>query len=257
MKIAVLVKQVPDTWGERELDPSGRLVRTGVELVLDEIDERAVEVALQAKDESDADVIVISMGSDPSLDVIRKALAMGADSGILVSDPELANSDLTWTARVLAATIRQAGVDLVIAGNESTDGNGGVLAAMIAELLGQPHLTYLDTVRITTSTVSGERGGDAGITTATAALPAVISVTERVAEPRFASFRGIMKAKKKPVSELSLTDLHISKAELDSANHSVVISAERAPTRDAGVKIVDDGTAGNQLADFIASQGLG
>lgn len=249
MKIVVLVKQVPDTWGERRIDSTtGRLDRGASDAVVDEIDERAVEVALQYKDSAGAEVVVASMGPAEAKDVLRKALSMGADSAVHVVDDGLVGADLLQTTAVLAAVIRRLAPDLVIAGNESTDGRGGVVPAMIAELLGQPSATFLSTVEITEDSVSGTRTDEYGSAVIRAALPAVISVTEASAEPRFPSFKGIMGAKKKPLEVWAVGDLGV-----DTATGTTVVSVTERPARTAGTKIVDQGDAGQQLADFLAA----
>jgi electron transfer flavoprotein beta subunit len=254
VKIVVLVKQVPDTWGERKLNlDSGWLDRASSDAVIDEIDERALEVALSYQDSSDAEVIALSMGPDSAKDVLRKALAMGADSAIHIVDDRLAGADLITTSRVIAAALTKSGFDLVIAGNESTDGRGGVIPALIAEHLGVRQATYLDSVDITADSVRGQRGTENGSMSVRASLPAVISVTEQSAEARFPNFKGIMRAKKKPVVVWSLGDLGIDAASPADSGHSVVLSTSERPARSAGIKIVDDGTAGVALADFLAA----
>lgn len=253
MKIIVLVKQVPDTYGERKLDPvSGLLERGAAGPVVDEINERAVEVALAYRDANKgAEVVVISMGPSSSLDALRKVLAMGADSAVHVLDESLVGSDATWTASVLAVAAQKTGFDLIIAGNESTDGRGGVIAAMLAEHLGVPHLTGLDTIEIAGSSVAGERAGETGVTTAHAALPAVISVTERSAEPRFPNFKGIMTAKKKPLSVFSISDLGLDSSAPRATTR--IVSVVERPARSAGRKVVDNGSAADELAEFLAA----
>lgn len=252
MKIIVLVKQVPDTWGDRLLDVrTGRLDRGASDAIIDEISERALEAALVYKDSAGAEIVAMTMGPASAADVLRKGLAMGADSAVHVLDNSLEGADLAWTAQVLAAAITQAGYDLVVAGNESTDGRGGVIPAMIAELLGVPHLTYLNTIEISSDAVSGERETEYGTLTAHAALPAVVSVTERAPEPRFPGFKGIMQAKKKPLTVVALADLGTGSASSSAA--SVVLATSSRPARSAGTKIVDTGDAGEQLADFLAT----
>ena len=252
MKIVVLVKQVPDTWGERTLDSAGRLDREAADPVIDEIDERAIEVALTYQDTAGAEVVALSMGPSAANDVLRKALAMGADSAIHVIDDSLIGSDLRRTVTTLAVAITNSGFDLVIAGNESTDGRGGVVPAMLAEQLGVPHLTFLNSVDISTEGVVGERATENGMMRVHAALPAVISVTDRSPEPRFPNFMGIMKAKKKPLVVVTLADLGLD-PNFPGTARTVVLSTTKRPARTAGVKIVDDGNAGNQLAEFLAT----
>lgn len=253
MKIVVLVKQVPDTWGDRRLDTStGWLDRGASDAIIDEIGERAIEIALKAKDaDKSTEVVVVTMGPASAADVLKKGLAMGADSGVHVVDSALAGADLGWTATVLAAAIG-TGWDLVVTGNESTDGRGGVLAAMLAERLGVPHLTSLDAVDISADRVSGVRATEYGTIDAHAALPAVISVTERSAEPRFPGFKGILAAKKKPVTTVGITDLGVAAP----AARSVVVSAAERPARQAGRLVTDDGTAAQQLVDYLAAERL-
>ncbi|KGJ73470.1 electron transfer flavoprotein subunit beta [Cryobacterium roopkundense] len=253
MKIIVLVKQVPDTYGERRLDDTTRRIqRSGVDLVIDEITERAIEVALTEKDTHDAEVVLMSMGPASAAEMLRKGLALGADSAIHVVDDALVGSDMLRTSAVLAAALQREGFDLIICGNESTDGRGGSMAAMVAEQLGVPHASYLNTVEISTSAVAGERAGEQATRVVRAPLPAVISVTEHNPEPRFASFKGLMRAKKKPIHTVKLSDLDI----VEPSSHSAVRSITQRPARAAGRKIVDDGTAANELVEFLTSSHL-
>ncbi|KAE8765891.1 electron transfer flavoprotein subunit beta/FixA family protein [Georgenia thermotolerans] len=256
MKLIVLVKQVPDTGGERALDlTTGRVDREASEPVIDEIVERALEVALGHKDANKGtEVVALSMGPDTTVAALRRALAMGADSAVLVQDDDLRGSDVARTSAVLAAALRRTGFDLVVAGNESTDGRGGMVPAMVAEHLGVPHLTFLNAVEITGNEVAGVRAGDDGTEEVRAPLPAVLSVTERAAEPRYPSFKGIMTAKRKPLEVLTLTDLDGQATA--SASRTTVVSTSERPPRAAGTKIVDTGTAGAELADFLAAARL-
>jgi electron transfer flavoprotein beta subunit len=254
MKIVVLVKQVPDTWGERRLDPgTGRADRTSGDQVIDEIGERAVELALAHKDgDRSIEVVVATMGPASATDVLRKALAMGADRAIHVQDDQLAGADLRVTAAVLAAAVRREGFDLLVTGNESTDGRGGALAAMLAEHLGVPLLSALTTARSDGTTVVGTRVGDSGTARVRAPLPAVVSITEAMPEARFAGLRGIMAAKRKPMTRLAVADLGL---DLPPAG-TVVRSANARPQRSAGTLVVDDGSAARALADFLAERHL-
>lgn len=253
MKIVVLIKQVPDTAEERILDPAtGRLDREASDAVIDEITERALELALSVKDgDKSTEVVVATMGPKEALKSIRKALSMGADSGIHVLDDGLAGADLTVTASVLAAALRDTGADLFIAGNESTDGRAGMLPAMIAEHLGLPLLGSLVAADISAQSVSGQRATEAGTQDVSAAYPAIVTVTERFAEARFPNFKGIMGAKRKPVSTLSAADL----GDTGQVSSSVLEVSQRPP-RTAGAKITDDGNAAAQLVDFLASRRL-
>jgi len=257
MKIVVLVKQVPDTWGDRELDlTTGRVDRSG-DAVIDEVGERALEAALAYKDDNDAHVVVMTMGPPSAVDVLRKGLAMGADSAVHIMDDVLSGADLVLTAEVLAAAVRQVGFDLVVAGNEATDGRGGVVPAMIAEHLGVPHATHLNSVEIAGDGVRGQRGTETGAADVHSPLPAVISVTERAPEPRFPNFRGIMKAKKKPLQVMGAHDLSADfMAARTEVARSAVVSAVARPPRKGGTKVVDDGNAGTELAKFLTTANL-
>ncbi len=253
MKIVVLIKQVPDTAEERRLDPgTGRVDRQANDPVIDEITERALELALSVKDkDKSTEVAVLAMGPEETSKAIRKALSMGADSGIHILDPALAGADITLTAAALAAALKGAQADLIIAGNESTDGRAGIVPAMVAEHLGLPLLGALASAAFEAGTVSGERRNDAGTQKVSAPLPAMLTVTESFEEARFPNFKGIMGAKRKPVATLSAADLGISTAPL-----STVIDLEQRPPRTAGRKIIDEGDAAAQLVDFLVTQRL-
>ncbi|MBP2413658.1 electron transfer flavoprotein beta subunit [Arthrobacter stackebrandtii] len=254
MKIVVLIKQVPDTAEERTLDPdTGWLDRDAADNVVDEINERALEVALRVKDaDKSTEIVVLAMGPEEASKAIRKALSMGADSGIHVLDGGLAGSDAMRTAAVLAAALRGTGADVILAGNESTDGRGGVVPAMIAEHLGLPLVGGLNAVNLGSGTVSGERSADSGSMDVTAALPAVVTVTERTAEARFPNFKGILTAKRKPVATVAAADLDVAA----TPARAVVLSHSERPAREAGRKIEDDGTAGTQLAAYLIENRL-
>jgi electron transfer flavoprotein beta subunit len=257
MKIIVLVKEVPDTYGDRKLDlETGLADRGASEAVIDEIGERSLEVALSyAHKNAGTEIVVLSMAPEGSAATIRKGLAMGATSAVHVADEGLLGADLGLTAEVLAAAIQRTGYDLVITGNLSTDGSGGLIPAMVAELLGVPHATALSSVDISEAAVSGERSTDGGTMQVSAPLPAVVSITERLPDARFPNFKGIMAAKKKPFEVVTLADLAVDPA-ADAASRSIVISIAEKPPRSAGVKIVDEGDAGEQLAEFLAQNRL-
>ena len=260
MNIVVLVKQVPDTYSERKLNPSdGVLDRDATDAVLDEINERAVEAALVLKEANDgSEVTVLTMGPDRATDAIRKALSMGADKAVHLSDEALAGTDAVGTAKALAKAIGTVdGVDLVIAGNEASDGRGGAIAAMVADVLGLPALTHAREITVEGSAVTVKRETDEGITMLSAELPAVISVGEKINEPRYPSFKGIMAAKKKPVATISLADAGIDASEVGLANAlSAVTSASPKPPKSAGEKIEDEGDGGAKIAAFLVSQKL-
>ena len=255
MKILVLVKEVPDTYGDRKLDlETGLADRAASDRVLDEIGERALEVALSFADtHPGTETVVVSMAPEPASATIRKGLAMGATSALQVVDDALQGADLGVTARVLAAAATRAGFDLVITGNLSTDGTGGVLPAMLAELLDVPQLTALSSVELTETTVSGTRSTDAGVAQVTAPLPAVISITEALPDARFPNFTGIMAAKKKPFETVSLAELGVDVAALPQ---SIMVAVSERPARGAGTKVVDDGQAAEALAAFLIENRL-
>ena len=254
MKIVVLMKQVPDTYEERKLDPAtGILDRAASEPIIDEIGERALEMALRYKDANKGtEVVLLSMGPASLTASLRKGLSLGADAAVHVLDESLVGADLGRTAAVLAAALTKSGYDLIVAGNESTDGRGGVMPAMIAEHLGLPHLSFLDSVEISEDRVSGARGAESGSMDVHTGLPAVVSVTERTPEVRFPNFKGILSAKKKPLTVLSLDDLGLTSDAL-AGGRSVVLSTVERPTRTAGTKVVDEGNAGVDLAEFLAA----
>lgn len=257
MKIVVLLKEVPDTYGERKLNlETGLAERAGADNVIDEIGERALEAALTFADSNEGtEVTVLSMAPESATASVRKGLAMGAASATHVTDEALAGADLGLTAEVLAAALRDSGFDLVIAGNQSTDGSAGMLPAMLSEVLEVPSLTNLSQVTIEAEKVSGTRASDDASMQVSSALPAVISVTEALPEARFPNFKGIMAAKKKPLEVKSLADLGVDAADLTSGRGIMISIAERPP-REAGVKITDEGDAAVKLAAFLAENRL-
>ena len=257
MKIVVLVKEVPDTYGDRTLSlETGLADRAASDRVLDEIGERALEVALSYADKhAGTEVVVLSMAAEAASATVRKGLAMGAASAVQVIDDALLGADMVLTAEVLAAALQRTGFDLVIAGNQSTDGSGGVVPAMVAELLDVPSVTFLSAVEIGDDAVSGVRASDGATVQVSAPLPAVVSITEALPDARFPNFKGIMAAKKKPFETLSLIDLDID-AHDPAASRSIVLELSEKPPREAGVKIVDAGDAGEKLAEFLIQNRL-
>jgi electron transfer flavoprotein beta subunit len=258
MNIVVLVKQVPDTYSERKLtDADHTLDRDAADAVLDEINERAVEEALLIKEAQGGEVTVVSVGPDRATEAIRKALSMGADAAVHVSDEALHGADVLQTASVLAKAIGTVeGVDLVIAGNESTDGVAGAVPAIVAELLGLAQLTHARKVEIDGTTVKVEREtADEGLTRLEASLPALVSVSEKINEPRYPSFKGIMAAKKKPVRTVTVADLGVDAGEVGLANAwSTVLEAAPKPPRAGGQKVEDDGSGGSRIAEYLIAQ---
>ncbi|GGT93500.1 electron transfer flavoprotein subunit beta [Streptomyces lateritius] len=256
MRIVVCVKYVPDATGDRHFADDLTVDRDDVDGLLSELDEYAVEQALQIAEEADeAEVTVITVGPEDAKDALRKALSMGADKAVHVEDEDLHGSDVMGTSLVLAKAIEKTGYDVVIAGMASTDGTMGVLPAILAERLGVPQVTLLSEVKIEDGKVIGRRDGDTASEQLEASLPAVVSVTDQSGEARYPSFKGIMAAKKKPVESLELSDLDIEADEVGlEAAWTAVDSATERPARTAGTIVKDEGEGGKQLAEFLASQ---
>ena len=257
MKIVVLMKDVPDTYGDRQLSPETGLVERGSsDHVPDEITERALEAALRyAEAHEGVTVRLVSMGAAEATATVRKGLAMGADSALQVLDDDLVGADLSLTAEVLAAAIRREAPDLVVAGNLSTDGTGGVIPAMVAERLGWAALTNLAELDIAEAEVSGTRVSDTGRMRLTAALPAVVSVTEGMPDPRYVNFKGIMAAKKKQVDTVGVAELGVHPLDPEAAR-TIMTEVSQKPPRTGGVKIVDEGDAAERLVEFLVENKL-
>jgi electron transfer flavoprotein beta subunit len=256
MNIVVCVKQVPDTWAERTLRPDdSRLDRASVDGVINELDEYAIEEGLRLAEAHGGEVTILSMGPEKVSESIRKALSMGADKAVHLIDDGLAGSDALQTSLVIAQVLGRVGFDLVILGSESTDARMGVLAAMLAERLGVPQLSLASKVEVDGTAIRIRRQADYGYDTVEAVLPAVVSVVEKINEPRYPSFKGIMAAKKKPVQTLSLADAGIDPGQvgLGSATTEVVSFAKRPP-RQAGTVVKDEGDGGVKAAEFLATQ---
>jgi electron transfer flavoprotein beta subunit len=243
------VKHIPDPNIPGEL-VDGRLKREGVQGVLDPGDEFGVEAGLQLKEAQDGEVTLVSMGPATAMEAIRRGLSMGADKGVLISDDALQGADALVTARVLAAAIKRNEFDLVIAGVESTDGYSGTMASTLAELLGVPQITFASKiVSADGGAIKVNRQTATGYHVVESPLPALITVTAGVNEPRYASFKGIMAAKKKPVDQLSVGDLGLSDGDL--AILQTVATVEPAEERKAGEVFEDDGTGAAKIADFL------
>jgi electron transfer flavoprotein beta subunit len=265
MKIAICVKQVPDSWAEKKM-VNGVLDRESVDAVLNDLDEYAIEEALriveplnEGKESPEHTITLISMGPDRATEAIRKGLSMGADDAVLVTDAALAGSDAIATSKVLAEVIKNGGFDLVFCGTESTDARMSVVPAMLAERLGWAQLTFAGSVKVDAAAKSVEiaRMTESGVENMSANFPCVISVIEKINEPRYPSFKGIMAAKKKTIESKSLADISISANEVGSAGAwSVVENAQARPPREKGVKIEDSGDAGTKLADYLAEKRL-
>jgi len=260
MNIVVCVKYVPDAQSERTFRDSDKTVdREGVDGLLSELDEYAVEEALKIVEAAgEGEVTVLTVGPDAAADAIKKALQMGAHAGVHVNDAAIHGSDSIATSLVLAEAVKKAtggAPELVMTGMSSTDGVMGVVPAMLAERLGLPQVTYAAELTLGEGTVTIRRDGDTASETIEAKLPALVSVTDQINEPRYPSFKGIMAAKKKPVEHWGLTDLGIdpSLVGLDAAWTSVLAFAKRPP-REQGQIVTDEGDGGTKLAEFLAGR---
>jgi electron transfer flavoprotein beta subunit len=246
LKIVVTVKQVPDPNSNLALESDNTIARDK-EVVLDPGDECGVEEGLQLKEAHGGEVVLVSMGPERAKDAIRKGLSMGADRGILITDPQLAGADALLTARALAAAIKAEEPDLVICGTESYDGSTGMVPPMLAELLGMPQLTVAKKVDIDGSTVKVHRQTADGYQIVEASTPALITVTAAIAEPRYASLKGIMAARSKEIKQVGIGDLGIERGE----SVETIEGIAQAETRKAGTVIEDDGTAVDRIMQIL------
>ena len=242
------VKQVPDPNSTLTLEGDNTISREK-EVVLDPGDECGVEEGLQLKEAHGGEVVLVSMGPERARDAIRKGLSMGADRGVLVSDAALAGADALLTARVLAAAIKREEPDLVISATESYDGSTGMVPPMLAELLGFPQLTFAKKVEINGSTVKVHRQTADGYEVVEASTPALVTVTAAIAEPRYASLKGIMAARSKEVKQLTAGDLGVDGGEPAETIEGVV----DAEARKAGDVIEDDGTAVDRIVQVLTT----
>jgi electron transfer flavoprotein beta subunit len=256
MNIVVCVKQVPDTEVERSLRPGDSTVdRASVDGVINYLDEFAIEEGLKIAEAQGGEVTVLTMGPAKAADSIRKALSMGADKAVHVIDDALAGSDAVETSLALAAALQAVGFDLVVFGSESTDARTGVVPAMVAERLGVPQLTLAGKVEVSGSQVTIRRVTDEGYEVVSGSLPAVVSVVEKINEPRYPTFKGIMAAKKKPVQVLALADLGLEAGAVGLANAASWVEDFAArPPRAAGVTVKDEGDGGTRAAAFLAER---
>jgi electron transfer flavoprotein beta subunit len=252
MKIAVCVKAVPDAAAGRRLDPSTqRLDRSG-EPTLSDYDGQPVEEALKLKEAAgDGEVVVVSMGPPRAMDALRKALAMGADRAVLVSDDALAGADLLGTAKALAGALERESPDLVLFGQQSADGDGACLWAAVADRLRRPAISQVSELTVGDRSVTGKRQTEFGYDTIRAPLPAIVAVADSINTPRYPSLKGIMGAKKKPQETLSAAD--VGGAE---APKTAVLAVSPPPARGEARKIEDDGSAAEKIVEFLAEKRL-
>jgi electron transfer flavoprotein beta subunit len=255
MKIAVCVKHVPE--GAGRLDPgSKRLDRSG-EGALNHFDANAVEEALRLKGDSDSEVVVVSLGPEKAADSLRKALAMGADRAVLVTDPGAAGSDLVATSKILAKALEREGADLVLFGQQASDADGAVLWAAIAERLHRPVVSQAAELTVDGGSLRVKRQTEFGYDVIEAPLPAVVAVSDAINEPRYPSLKGIMGAKKKPFEILSLSDVGVDAGDAGEAGSKTeVLALGEPPSRGDARKIEDDGNAAQAIVDFLAEKRL-
>ena len=252
MNVLVCVKQIPDPNVPGKLDPeTKRLVREGVDVVLDPGDEHAVEAGLQLVEKDGGEATIISMGPPRAMDAIRRALAMGGHRGILITDPGLENSDALSTARAIAAAIKGQTYDLIICGTESTDGSSGAVPAQLAELLGLPLLSFAKKLEVSGGKAQIDRQTDDGFDVVEAPLPAVVTVTGGINEARYPALRGIMQAKNKEVREVGLKEMGLDGQAGKAAMTEEVVEIKPAEARKAGEVIEDKGEGAKRVADFL------
>jgi len=249
MDVVVLVKYVPDPLGTPSLGEDLLVVREGTDGTLDPGDEHAVEAGLQAVEAQGGEVTLVSMGPEVAMTAIRKALSMGAHRGVLVTDPALRGADTLATAKVLAATIARQPFDLVLSGVESTDGYTGTLPMTVAELLGLPSLTFARRIELGEGAVRIERQTDLGYDVLETPLPALVTVTGAANEPRYATLKGIMSAKSKPVEQLGLDDLGLNAPDVAASQR--VLAVAEAPARGPG-DVIEGDDAVARVADLLA-----
>jgi len=257
MKIAVCVKQVPDATVHKRIDPATKRLDRSGEATLNPTDLNAVEEALRIKEAQGGEVVLVSLGPAKATDSLRKALAMGADRAVLVSDDAAAGSDLLGTCRVLAAALEREAADLVLFGQASSDGDGAVLWAAVADRLRQPMISQVASLTVDAGSITGKRQTEHGYDVISAPLPAVIGVSDAINEPRYPSLKGIMGAKSKPQESLSLADLGVELgAAGEAGSETTVLELGSPPSRGDQIKIEDDGSAAQKILDLVLERRL-
>ncbi|HEX8099523.1 MAG TPA: electron transfer flavoprotein subunit beta/FixA family protein [Actinomycetota bacterium] len=246
--VVVLAKYVPNPGGTPELGDDFRLKREGVEGALDPGDEPGVEAALQITEKGGGEVTVVSMGPEPANAAVRRALSMGAHKGVLITDDSLKGADALVTARVLAAAIKRLNPDVVIAGVESTDGSTGTMPMALAELLGFPSLTFAKELEMKDGSVVIHRQTETGYQVVESSLPALITVTAGINDPRYPTLKGIMQAKQKPMETLTVADLELPGEQVNPTQE--VIGVEPAPEKQGG-EVIEDGEGPARVAQFL------
>jgi len=255
MKIAVCVKHVPE--GNAKIDPSTKRLDRAGEGALNHFDANAVEEALRVKGDSDTEVVVVSLGPAKAADSLRKALAMGADRAVLISDDAAAGSDLVATSKLLAAALEKEGADLVLFGQQASDSDGAVLWAAVAERLRRPVVSQAAELSVSEGSLKVKRQTEFGYDVIESPLPAVVAVSDAINEPRYPSLKGIMGAKKKPFDTLSLADVGVDAADAgEPGSKTEVLGLSEPPSRGDARKIEDDGNAAQAIVDFLAEKRL-
>jgi electron transfer flavoprotein beta subunit len=256
VNIVVLVKQVPDSGSERKMNSADNTVdRAAADNVVNEIDEYAIEEALVVKEAHGGEVTVLTVGPDSATDAIRKALSMGADKAVHVSDEAIHGSDAVQISAVLAAALGQLEYDIVICGAEATDSQMSVMPALLAERLGLPQLSGARKLTVDGGVATIERQTDGGYWAVEAPLPAIVSTWDTINEPRYPSFKGIMAAKKKPVETKTLADLGVDGSAVGQANATTqVLDFSGRPPKGEGVKVTDEGDGAQKFVEYLAGQ---
>jgi electron transfer flavoprotein beta subunit len=256
MKIAVCAKYVPEATAARRIDPSTKRLDRSGEGALNPFDANAVEEALKLKEATgDGEVVIVSVGPERALEAMRRALAMGADRVVLVSDEAVAGSDLVATSHVLAAALEKESPDLVLFGQQASDGDGAVLWAAVADRLQRPLISQVAELEHTDGKVRGKRQTEFGYDVIEAPLPAVIAVSDAINVPRYPALKGIMGAKKKPQETLSLSDLGLAADDAGEAGSRTTVEAlNDPPARGDTQKIEDDGSAAEKIVEFLAEK---
>ena len=257
MKIAVCVKHVPDATVHKRIDPdTKRLDRSG-EAALNPTDLNAVEEALRIKEAQGGEVVLVSLGPAKAVDSLRKALAMGADRAVLVTDEGAAGSDLLGTSRALAAALEREGADLVLFGQASSDGDGAVLWAAVADRLRRPVISQVAALTVAPGTVTGKRQTEHGYDLISAPLPAIVAVSDAINEPRYPSLKGIMGAKTKPQETLTLAEIGVEpEAAGDAAARTTVLGLAPPPSRGDQITIEDDGSVAQKILELVLERRL-
>lgn len=257
MKVAVCVKQVPDATVHKRIDPATKRLDRSGESTLNPTDLNAVEEALRIKEAHGGEVVLVSLGPEKAIESLRKALAMGADRAVLVSDEAAAGSDLLGTSSALAKALEREQADLVIFGQASSDADGSVLWAAVAERLRIPVVSQVAALTVEEGSVSGKRQTEHGYDLIRAPLPAVVAVSDAINEPRYPSLKGIMGAKSKPQETLGLGDIGIEADRMGEAGaKTTVLALAPPPARGDQVKIEDDGSAAQKILDYLVERRL-